>query len=37
MSYALAQNQPVGIGGGLIYGYYEGEILGMGSRAISDP
>jgi hypothetical protein len=37
MSYALAQGQPVGIDRGLIYGYYEGEILGMGSRAITDP
>ena len=36
MSYALANGQPVGIDGGLIYGYYEGEILGLGNRAITD-
>ena len=37
MTYALAQGQPLGIDGGLIYGYYEGEILGLGNRAITDP
>jgi hypothetical protein len=37
MTYALADGQPVGIDGGLIYGYYEGEILGLGSRTITDP
>jgi hypothetical protein len=37
MSYALAQGQPVGIDGGLIYGYYEGEIIGLGDRAMKDP
>lgn len=37
ISYALAQGQPVGIDGGLIYGYYEGEINGLGERKITDP
>lgn len=37
MSYALAHNQPIGISGGLMYGYYEGEILGLGDRAVTDP
>ena len=37
MSYALAQGQPVAIENGLIYGYYEGEISGLGNRAITNP
>lgn len=37
MTYALAGGLPVGIDGGLIYGYYEGEILGLGDRTITDP
>jgi len=36
MTYALAEGLPLGIDGGLIYGYYEGEIQGLGSRTITD-
>jgi len=37
MRYNVAQAVPVGIQRGYLYGYYEGAVQGMGSRAITDP